>query len=162
MTSTKFIDAVVDYHVSIDKTPIEKSDYVRKRFGELLQNPEQLNDDLAGQFLDAEMSLTDLPESFWELVSEGIEMGFDGLHAVPIMERGEAWEMSRQMIVAIAKRQAILESGIVIDALMLGTDSGSKKKPLLKSLDAKALIGTNFKKAIADRKEAENVQRDQP
>jgi len=151
MSSTnKLLGAIADYFADLEDLRDEYAPKVGQRFGELLSDPSLLNDELAGQFLEAEMSLTDLPVEFWDMVADGIDMGFDALHKVPIMERGEAWQMAREMVVAIAYRQALIESGLIQAALIRGTSLGQVKRGMRGSVDPKSLTGANMKQRIKD------------
>jgi len=157
MTSTEtLINNIVDYQIEIMRIRDAAMPFVQDRFRVLLQSPDQMNDELAAQFLESEMSITDLPESFWELVAEGIELGFDGLHEVPIMERGEAWQIAREMVVAIAQRQALLESGAIHKAMIAGVPMGLIKKELASKIDVAEMQQTaQFKRRIKEKLNAE-------
>lgn len=151
MTSTDgLLNAIADYFADLEDMRDEYAPKVAQRFGELLKNPEQMNDGLAEQFLDAEMSLTDLSVDFWDTVAEGIEMGFDALHTVPVMDRGEAWQMAREMIIAIAYRQALIESGLIQASLIRGTRLGQVKRGMRTEVNPRLITGANMKQRIKD------------
>jgi hypothetical protein len=157
MTPTEtLINNIVDYQIEIMRISKEAMPFVQDRFRSLLQNPDQMNDELAAQFLESEMSMTDLPVEFWDTVAEAIEMGFDELHSVPIMERGEAWEIGRGMVVAIAQRQALLESGAIHKAMMAGVPLGLIKRDMIDKIDVAELQQTaQFKRRIKEKLNAE-------
>jgi hypothetical protein len=154
-TTAEFIDTLINYQMQIEDIAVDAAPKVKERFREILADPEQINDEIAIQFLEAEMSVTDMDEAFWNAVSDGLDMGFMGLLDVPIEERAEAWDMAQQLVVAIAQRQAMLESVSIIEGLKAGAEYGASKAVQINGLDIAELQASNkFKSMIKAKRNA--------
>lgn len=153
--TTDLVSALVDYDIEIEDIAADRLEAIRARFAELLRDPELINDELSIQFIEAEMELTDLPDEFWDTVADVFDIGFNGLHELPLMDRGEAWEMSRQIYVAVAQRQALLESGAISDAMAAAVPVGEMKRKLAGKVDLAELEqNKNFKSMMKARRNA--------
>jgi hypothetical protein len=124
------------------------------RFKDLLSNPEELNDEITLDFIEAELEITDLSDDVWETIADLQDATFEELHAVPRTQQGEAWEMARQIRVAVAWRQALIESGLIADILAEAIDSGAAKAAIGRRFDLGEIVEKiDLKKQI---KEARN------
>jgi hypothetical protein len=149
------ISEIVDYQMAIEDIAFSSADRIRLRFAELLRDSSKVNAQLTFQFLKSEIEATDLPADFWDLVADAQEWTFDQFHEVPFNDRGEAWEMARQVRVAVAQRQAILESGALIEAMRRGIQTAEARRPLLDKIDMAELQADNkFKSKIRAKREA--------
>jgi hypothetical protein len=153
--TARLIEEIVDYQMAIEDIASSRADWIRARFAELLKDSAKVNSELTFQFLKSEIEATDLPASFWDLVADAQEWTFDEFHEVPFNDRGEAWEMARQVRVAVAQRQAILESGVLIEAMQRGVDFGAAQQQLIDEIDLDELRADNkFKTKIRQKREA--------
>jgi hypothetical protein len=149
----RLIDAIVDYHIDLERIAGDSVQDARLRLTYLLEHPEAVNDGITLQFLDAEMEMTDLPSTFWDEVAEMQDVKFTDLHKVPVQERGEAWEMARAIRVAVAYRQAAIESGAIAGAMQRGTQLGNTLRSLGEKVDvAELATSINLKKQIKERR----------
>jgi len=92
------------------------------------------------------------------LVSDAQDWTFAEFHDVPWADRGEAWEMARQIRVAVAQRQAVLEAGVIRDAMARGASLGRASRPLVDDIDIDDLKANNRFKDMIKARRAQGVE----
>lgn len=156
--TSRIIDEVVEMQVDVRHLVVGSLDLVRQRFAELLEDSEKVNDEITLQFVDAEMEQTDFSAEVWDVIADMLDMSFREMHDVPMSERGEAWDMAVQIRVAVAMRQALIESGVIAEALARGTLAGGKMVAIGKRADLGELAqGVDIKAAVKARLDGDKV-----
>lgn len=154
----RIIDEIVEMQVDVRHLVVGSLVLVRQRFAELLEDSEKVNDGITLQFIDAEMEQTDFSESVWETIADLQDLSFRDLHEIEIKDRGEAWDMAVQIRVAVAMRQALIESGVIAEALARGTLAGGKMVAIGKRADLGELAqGVDLKAAVKARLDGDKV-----
>ncbi len=166
----QIVDTLAEQGVDVDEAADDRRGKFRKYLLQILNKPGRRNNGMLTAALvnvAAEVEREYGDPEFVERMAAGIQVylgvGWLELHSVPIENRGESWRKARAIILAVARRQAAIESGIASGEIELGLKHFAARASLVKKagrkgLQAAAKIG--FREArngkAADRKAARN------
>ncbi len=166
MPLSKFVQSSADRQEALIELAESKLPMIRSIALELYNNPEKRRDKIAFDFLkdgydravNAGVSEEAAGEQ-WDIVAELVDMKLDELLAVPYDERDDLHMVAMAIILAASKRQAEIESGLIIEAARIGKEAGEDLKANTKGMSRETLKRSPYhiKEELKKRKAAKKA-----
>lgn len=162
MTLKAFVESASDRQSETEHNAEQSLGEVQTLFLELLNNPEKRSDFIYDSFIldgfaNSSLSVSeDSATETWELIADLVEMPFDELNSIPVLERSTEWQLAAQIQTAAASMQAQIMSGLVSQSLADGVENGKDLAADAKGLSRKQLEGvhTEMSKRMSEKKKA--------
>lgn len=156
-----FVQSSADRHEELEALALDKLPQIQARALELFNDAEARRDKIAFWFLNdgyERMVSAGKSEAFaaeyWDDVAEMVDLGMDEVMAIPEEGRDSGWDEARRIILAVSNRQAMIESGLITEALRLGVDAGEDLKGNTKGASKEQLENAKYfiKDVLKERK----------
>lgn len=162
MTLDAFVESASERQSETEHNAEQNIGQVQELFIELLNTPEKRSEFIYDRFIldgfaNSSLSVSeDSAAETWELIADLVEMPFDELNTIPVVERSTEWQLAAQIQVAAASQQAQIMSGLVSQSVADGVENGKDLASESKGLSRKQLEGvhTEMSKRMSDKKKA--------
>ena len=158
----KFVDSAVERQAETEVNAEQNIDQVQQLYLKFLNNPEERNPAIWDWFVQDEIISAgrimdgDTLDIYLAELAQLIDLKFDDLQRVPVVEREGVWNAAEEMMSAAASRQAQIESGLVSQALKDGVENGfelAKEAAKLNRTQLQNISNVRMKEAMKERKE---------
>jgi len=156
-----FIERQAEHLATVDGMAEDRQDGIRARIADLLAHPEERDGDLyAGRIgesfvreLDAGEDPAELIE-WWYRLRDLLSLSWEDLHSIPAAQRTTDWRVAQEVILSLAIEQAVIESGLILDVLLLTARDAPARDRALEAMSPKEVAGLARATGVADRSKA--------
>jgi hypothetical protein len=160
----KYVDNLTERQAEIELNAESNIEETQTRFSQLLDNPDERNETIFDWFVKVGVNQTasdvDVEASFslWNVVANYMDLPFNTLNQIPVLERSTAWEVATSAMIAGASRQAQIESGLTLESMINGLDNADDLESAVEGMSADELSKVRFdikgelKRKKADKK----------
>lgn len=152
----EFGDLSVDRLISVEDIATDNVEQIQKRALKLYEDPEARADFLTLWFIKsgydstvAETGNKELARVYWSSVADLSDKKISELSVIEISERGNVWRDAMSIIIAVSKRQSLIESSVALESLKLGMSLGDDLFNLVPQLKPEDLVDHKYN--VADK-----------
>jgi len=158
----KYIENLTERQAETELNAESNIDKTQHTFADLLAKPELRNEVIFDWFVKVGVELTaadvDVESSIglWRVVADYMDLPFDELTSIPVLERSTAWEVASSAMIAGASRQAQIESGLTLESFINGIQNADDLQDDIQGMTEQELkeVQVDIKGTLRDKKKA--------
>lgn len=158
----RYVDKLTDRQLEIEENVDENKAEIQRVSLELLNNVEKRSDFIFDSMVKSyvnKMAEDVSPEASLEVgrtIAMYMDMTFDELNTVPLLDRSEAWKVASSAIVTGASEQAKIMSGMTQQAMIDGIDNADDVIKEIENMSVEEIqqIQVDIKGVLKQKKEA--------